>query len=309
MMKKIVSVFAMLFASACCTSLPKTETTKSRTLEAASGADAITESNAVWRDERRSRDVPVHIYAPSKTPARMPVVIFSHGIGENRDSYAYIGRALAANGFMSVHITHAGTDKAVLEKGYRKLYQATKNIENWRNRPLDVTFVLDQLSKRDDVDMSRVAVAGHSAGAFTAFGVAGLAGSNGEQMRDERVKAIVAMSMPKIEGLSYSGIRVPALNITGTCDSSIIYRTRPRDRRVPFEKATAPHQYLVTIDRVNHNTFSNTTDPHHELILRLTIAFLRGWLLDDAAARAWFDEAGREVVGSDTLVVENKWRS
>lgn len=292
----------MMFASACCTSLPAAKPKRWTTLAPNPPEYAIEESKAVWRDERRVRDVPVHIYAPQGTGRRWPVVIFSHGIGEDRDSYAYIGRALAQSGFMAVHVTHAGTDKAVLKRGYWKLYQATKDPENWKNRPADVSFVLDQLSSRSDVDMSRVAVAGHSAGAFTAFAVAGVRAPSGEGMRDGRVRVIVAMSMPKLPALSYDDIRIPALNITGTCDSSIIYRTRPRDRRVPFEMTHAEHQYLVTIDRLNHDTFSNATDPQHELITRLTVAFLRAWLLDDAAARAWFDDPGR----AGNLVLERK---
>jgi dienelactone hydrolase len=301
-MKNVALVFSMLFASACCSSLPDARPKEVTTLPALTADHGIQESSAIWRDERRSRDIPVRIYAPSGSATRWPVVIFSHGIGEDRDSYAYVGRALAENGFLAVHITHAGTDKAVLKRGYLKLYRATKDPENWRNRPLDVSFVIDKIAARPDVDMSRIAVAGHSAGAFAAFAVAGVRGPTGEGMRDDRVRVIVAMSMPKIEGLSYDDIRVPALNITGTCDSSLIYRTRPGDRRVPFDRTHAAHQYLVTIDRVNHDTFSNATDPHHDLIVRLTIAFLRAWLLDDAQSRAWFEDAGRDA----NLVLERK---
>jgi len=260
----------------------------------------------VWRDERRTRDIPVHIYSPADVEGRVPVVIFSHGIGESRDSYVYIGRALAANGFMSVHLTHAGTDKTVLDRGYWKLYQATKDPENWRNRPLDVSFAIDELSKRSDVDMSRIAVAGHSAGAFTAFAVAGVRAPTGEGGADPRVRAIVAMSMPKIPGLNYEDIRVPALNITGTCDSSIIYRTRPKDRRVPFEQTRATHQYLITIEGVNHDVFSNAEDVHHDIVVRLTIAFLRAWMFDDRDARAWFEDAGAASVGPERVVLEVK---
>jgi len=83
------------------------------------------ESTAVFHDATRARDIPVRIYTPDEA-GRHPVVLFSHGIGEDRDSYAYIGRALAQNGFVAVHITHAGMDKAVLRTGYWKLYKATK---------------------------------------------------------------------------------------------------------------------------------------------------------------------------------------
>ncbi len=305
MMKSVASLLAGFLTTACCASLPNLPQKRVNALPAPSGSHRVQESSAVWRDERRSRDVPVKIYAPVDV-ARAPVVIVSHGIGEDRDSYAYLGRALAANGFIAVHVTHAGTDKAVLRQGYRKLYQATKKAENWRDRPLDVRFVLDRLSGRDDVDLTRVAVAGHSAGAFTALALAGARPPGGESFRDSRVRVIVPMSAPRFEGISYDEIAVPALNVTGTCDSSIIYRTRPRHRRIPFEQSRGPHQVLVTIEGLNHDTFSNATDARHDLIATLTIDFLRAWLLDDRQAAAWFEDAGREAVGSERLSVERK---
>jgi pimeloyl-ACP methyl ester carboxylesterase len=306
MMKVVVVLSLVSLLSSCCVSLPRMEPKRVVALPVIFPVHDVQESSAVWRDERRSRDVPVHIYMPGGAGGPFPIVIFSHGIGEDRDSYAYIGRALASNGFIAVHLTHSGTDKAVLSRGYWKLYRATKNPENWRNRPLDVSFVIDRLIARGDVDASRIAVAGHSAGAFTAFAVAGVQGANGEKMRDERVRVIVPMSMPRIPGLSYDDTRIPALNITGTCDSSIIYRTRPEHRRIPFQESHAPHQYLATIDGVNHNTFSNAEDRHHELILTLMIDFLRAYLLDDRAALAWFDDGGTAKLADEQFALERK---
>lgn len=243
---------------------------------------------------------------------RLPIVIVSHGIGEDRDSYEYLGRALASAGFLAVHITHAGTDRAMLEKGYLHLYRAVKDPMNWVNRVLDVSFVLDQLARDPRADIDRVAVAGHSAGAFTAFAVAGLrAGDEGKgTLRDERVKVIVPISMPRMDGVvspdGYSAVDVPTLNITGTCDASLIYRTFPRHRRIPFESTTASRQYLVTIRDVNHDTFSAPSDRHHGLIATLVVDFLRAFLLGDAAAREWFDDGGLVKTDGTEMTVERK---
>lgn len=260
--------------------------------------EQVPERSEIWRDEQRGRDVPVKIYGD-----RGPVVVFSHGIGEDRDSYAYLGRALARHGFRAVHITHAGTDRAVLERGYRYLYRAVKQKENWVARPLDVSFVLDHLG------VSEAAVVGHSAGAFTAFAVSGLRMADGGTLRDPRVKVAMAMSMPRLEGVvaedGYDTIAVPLLNVTGTCDTSIIYRTFPKHRRIPFEKTHAPRQYLVTLEGVNHDTFVEE-DRRNEEIAAVTIAFLRAWMLGDADARAWFDDPGEGRVGNVRLALERK---
>ncbi len=306
MKKSVVRLFGALLMSGCCTSLPRMPQKRLTALPAAAGSHEVQESSAVWRDEKRRRDVPVKIYAPMAGAGRRPVVIVSHGVGEDRDSYAWLGRALAANDFMAVHVTHAGTDKAVLRRGYWRLYRAMKQMENWQNRPLDISFVLDRLSARQDADISRVAVVGHSAGAFTAFALAGARTPDGESYRDERVRVIVPMSMPRIDPLSYDEVRIPALNMTGTCDASILYRTRPSHRRIPFERSRGPHQYLITIEGVDHDTFSNKTDPHHDLIAMITVDFLRAWLLDDREALAWFGDGGMANVGRERLTVEGK---
>lgn len=303
-MKRFFAFAALLLTGACCTSLPHVS---GKRIEPPSFAPAfdVTESGEVWRDEARGRDVPVHIYAPaSASPA--PVVIVSHGIGEDRDSYVWLGRALAQHGFLAVHVTHAGTDRAMLERGYRHLYRATKDPRNWIARPLDVTFVLDRLAARRDADLTRVAVVGHSAGAFTAFAAGGMKLAAGGDFRDPRVKAIVPMSMPRLDGVvaerGYDAVSIPTLHMTGTCDTSLIWRTFPRHRRIPFETSSRGGQYLVTFEHVTHDTFSAVADRHHAEIARVTIAFLRAFLLGDGAARAWFDE----TAGADALTLERK---
>jgi len=309
-----------LFSFGCCTTLPKLAAKNVAFHANAPLYDRVTESRDTWRDDARQRDVPVTMYAPEGAHEKLPVVVFSHGIGEDRDSYAYLERALARAGYLAVHVTHAGTDRAVLERGYRFLYRAVKQKENWVARPRDVSFVLDQLQLRGDVDMQRVAIVGHSAGAFTAFALAAARLAPPEDRRwveahrstdlaDARVKVAVAMSMPRIDGAivegGYDAINIPVLNMTGTCDTSLIYRTFPRHRRIPFDSTHANRQYLVTMKGVNHNTFVEA-DKRNAQIAEITIAFLDAYLRDDANARAWFDDAGLGDVDDVRVSVERK---
>ncbi|MEO6260511.1 MAG: alpha/beta fold hydrolase [Thermoanaerobaculia bacterium] len=250
----------------------------------------------VWRDAARDRDVPATLYIPvSSSLAPAPVVIFSHGIGEDRDAYEYIGRGLARRGYLTVALTHFGTDKSVLKRGYLHLYRATKDPRNWENRPLDVRFAIDQLQSRKDADRQRIAVVGHSAGAFTALTVAGMRTRSPQSLEDRRVRAVVAMSTPRLDGLpegAYETLGTPVLHITGTCDNSLVFRTFPRHRRIPFEQTHATQQYLVTLEGVTHYTFSNAQDARHDEIVEITAAFLDGWLRGDAVAKSWFDDGG-----------------
>lgn len=298
-MVRLLALITGLLTNACCASLPKLP---ARELPFALRAPAhreVREQNLDLHDAQRDRDVPVRLYAPADAIGKLPVVVVSHGIGEDRESYAWLGKELARHGFLAAHVTHAGTDKAMLRRGYLHLYRAVKDPNNWIARMLDVRFVLDEMAKREDADVDRAAVVGHSAGAFTAFAVAGLRTSDGRSMRDPRVKTIVAMSMPRVDGVVGSwDVPVPVLNLTGTCDTSLIYRTFPRHRRIPFEQSRAREQFLVTIDGVNHDTFSAAADPHHPLLAALTIAFLRD--------RASLRETGTAQLLGTVIAVEAK---
>jgi predicted dienelactone hydrolase len=305
---RLLIALATFAAGACCSSLPRVPERRLPFPVSIRSEGNVEVRRFQWRDRKRSRDVPATVYVPAERSGPLPVVVFSHGIGEDRDSYAWLGEALARNGFVSVHVTHAGTDRAVLERGYRHLYRAVKQKENWVNRPLDVSFAIDSLREIPEADAHRIAVAGHSAGAFTAFAVAGLRMQEGT-LRDERVRAAIPMSMPRLDGVvpegGYDGVAVPTLNLTGTCDTSLIYRTFPRHRRIPFESAKSSQQSLVTLQGANHDSFV-VRDRHEPAIVAVTIAFLRAWLLDDRDARAWFATEGKDDVRGTALSVERK---
>ncbi len=311
-MKKLLhSSFAILHSlllSACCASLPKLPEKRAPFPSFAPELSTIDEALETFRDERRKRDVPVKIYAPANANRKLPVVVFSHGIGEDRESYAWLGRAIARHGFLVVHITHAGTDRAMLERGYRHLYRAVKEPRNWIDRPLDVSFVLDRLASRNDADLNRVAAVGHSAGAFTSLALAGMRMTGGT-LKDARVKVAIPMSMPRMDGVvppgGYDAIGIPVLNVTGTCDIGIIWRTWPKHRRIPFEQTHAANQYLVTLDGANHDSFV-IEDRHRDAIVSLTIAFLRAHLRGDDKARTWFGEPGRGEIAGVGFFVERK---
>lgn len=292
-MKRLFLILGTLLTGACCTRLPQLPAKRLALPPIAPSHDVRVERE-VLRDDERNRDVPVTMYVPDGE--KHPVVVFSHGIGEDRDSYAWLGRALAQHGYLAVHLTHAGTDRAVLERGYRHLYRAVKQRENWVNRPLDVSFVLDRLALRTDVEMHRIAAAGHSAGAFTVFALAGMKTVHGDRLGDPRVKVAIPMSMPRLDGVvapgGYDVITIPVLNLTGTCDTSLIYRTFPRHRRIPYEESRG--QSLVTLERANHDSFV-VEDRHRDDIIRMTVAFLDAWLRGDEAKKRWFAEPGTAV--------------
>lgn len=235
----------------------------------AAAQESVVTTTADLVDRSREREVPIRVYFP-RGAGRHPVVFFSHGLGESREAYVYLGEHLARSGYLAIHLTHRGSDRDLLEnEGIFAVHRAVRDRENWINRPLDVTHVIDLLERNDErvrsvaarADLSNIAVVGHSAGAFTALTLAGAIVRGTERFHDERVKAAVAMSMPKLRPVflpgAYDEIAIPVLHMTGTRDRSLIYWTFPSDRREPFESSPATPQHLVTIEGATHWTFSN----------------------------------------------------
>jgi predicted dienelactone hydrolase len=128
----------------------------------------------------KTRVIQTDIYLPqSQTPA--PVIVISHGLGSDRDSFAYLAENLASYGFAVVVPQHPGSDslqmQALLTGRSQQLFPDTELID----RPLDVTFVLDQLEQRSKSDPwlqgkingQEVGVIGQSFGGYTALVLAG----------------------------------------------------------------------------------------------------------------------------------------
>ncbi len=55
------------------------------------------QKDLVVKDEKRSREIPIRVYLPTGQAAE-PVVVFSHGLGGNREGSAFLGKHWAARG-------------------------------------------------------------------------------------------------------------------------------------------------------------------------------------------------------------------
>lgn len=312
-MARRIPVFFLLLLAACAASRPRFELPPPAPTTA-----QILETTLV--DPVRNRSLPLRIYLPAD-PAPAPLILFSHGLGNSRSGYSYLGNAWAARGYVVVFVQHTDSDDSL---PLPKLFRAAFDHAVWRNRPLDITFVLDEFgsSTADPViasvarriDMDRIGMAGHSYGAYTALVIAGglvaLEPGDRVSLADPRVDAIVALSSPLMRALTtvpaYAPIRVPILHLTGTRDSTREFATTPRHRRIPFDSITNAEQYLVTLTGARHGTFSDdgdlrTASSLHPWIAEFTSTFWDGWLKNDPAARARL-----ESLASDFAKLEHK---
>ena len=259
-----------------------------------------------WTDPARDRRLPVLIRLPDGD-APAPAVLVSHGLGGSREGLAYLGQALAGEGFLVLHIQHPGTDSGLWQGRAdisAAMAAAALDAGQALARLQDGIFALDALTRRpglrERVDASRLAVAGHSYGAWLVQHLLGQrlpGGDHGLALPDARLKAGIALSPIPPRGLSpryaFGRITQPMLHVTGTLDSGFIDGATAEDRELPFRSISGPPQALAVLAGAAHAAFADEraagprwADPaFHARTAGLAVAFLRAMLLGDVAAR------------------------
>ena len=228
-----------------------------------------------WNDPLRGRAVPVRLYLPatSEPGARIPLVVFSHGIGGSRRGYSYLGSHFAANGIASLHVQHVGSDRAIWIGNpfslVGRLHDAAQEREAI-NRVLDLHFALDRLLASEyarSIDAAHIVVAGHSYGANTALLAAGArVERDGRvlELRDPRYSAAILISAPPFYGESdpakiLKHVTVPTLHITATEDVIQIpgYYSGASDRVAVFEAIGSTRKTLAVFAGGSHSIFTD----------------------------------------------------
>ena len=235
----------------------------------------------LWTDASRQREIPVRLYWPegASPTTVVPLVVFSHGLGGTRNGYSYLGTHWASQGFASLHVQHAGSDRAVWGSG--NIFKIGGNLAaaateaNAIDRVKDVSFAITSiLASREygaSIQANAIAVAGHSYGANTALMVGGATVErDGKPMsfRDDRVKALVLISAPPFVGegdmVNVLGpIKVPTLHVTGTDDVIRVpgHFSDLADRIAVFDALRAPNKVLTVFKGATHSIFTDRTSP------------------------------------------------
>src|SRR3954454_12746369 len=235
----------------------------------------------VLHDAQRNKDIDIVVEYPSRGEGPFPVIVFSHGFGASNKNYVGLTEYWAGHGYVCIKPAHADTGKLrELMREQRREGKTvgeaiweSQNVNEWRDRARDVTFILDSFNQLEErypelkgkLDRNRIAVGGHSYGAFVAMLLAGVEpvrDGKPVQLRDPRVKAIVAMSPQGISttrGLtaeSFRNVKIPAMFMTGDNDRGATESETPEWRRTAFDNAPAGDKYFVLINGASHLSFT-----------------------------------------------------
>src|SRR6202051_1417406 len=278
----------------------------------------------VLHDDKRNKDVRVRIFYPV-IAGKYPVIIFSHGAGGSDTCCESLTHHWATYGYITLQPIHddsvvqrrsGGDENAQFPQAVR---EALKNPALWEGRPRDISFLLDSLpgwQKRvaglnGKIDTSRIGVAGHSMGAYTAEAIGGalvdLPGHPGQNFSDPRAKAILCLSPqgPGQFGLtahSFDSISLPFMGITGSLDN-LGALANPAWHKIPVKRSKPDDKYEVFIQGASHISFvtaetvNSARSSQAAAILGYTnsasLAFWDTYLKDDNAAKKFLQ--------SDTL--------
>lgn len=278
--------------------------------------------DAVWRDASRDRDLPVRIRVPEGN-GRVPVILFSHGLGGSVDAGTDWARAWSEGGFAVVHLQHPGSDASLMDGATspQQRLEALKIGMDGRqliHRTKDVSFVLDELTRRSTegrcdlsrIDLTRVGMSGHSFGAQTTQAVSGQTYPGGVSSTEHRIDAAVAFSpAPPNAGAesAFAKVNIPFFSITGSEDEVPMLRdVTAEERTLPFQYMPPGGKYLLFFEGADHADFGGNPvrgrvrrrgNQHvSEVVKRSTLEFWRSTLLGDTKSRAWLDSGGPKTL-------------
>lgn len=246
-------------------------------------------------DLSRQRLLLTDIYLP-QVRNKVPIIVISHGLGTDSSNFAYLANHLATYGFGVIVPNHS---HGLLKR--RSINEVIKTDEFY-HRPLDVKYILDELSKskfQSRLNLQEVGVFGQSFGGYTALALAG-AKLNVEEIskncdaqtlenswnmslflqcrlrawyiqnpkkkynfRDRRVKAVVAVNPFTSIVFGKAGLSQVEVPVMVVASSDDIITPAAYEQILPFSWITHTHKFLVVLFGGTH--FSTIGDGQDSL--------------------------------------------
>ncbi|WP_432835443.1 alpha/beta hydrolase family protein [Dactylosporangium sp. CA-092794] len=217
---------------------------------------------------RQGRTLRTVVWTPDHA-GRYPAILFSHGLNGTPEEFAPLLKSWAAAGFVVIAPAYPNTTRGA----------PSLDVYDVLNQPADASYVLGQVLAGPlgtHIDRTRLAAAGHSAGAITTVGLFTVA-------RDPRLRAGVILAGSGLGvGTDFSGTPAALFFVHGDADPLVSYASgKATYDLVPWAKA------MLTIPGGDHNDpYLRPESPAYGTVAQSTLEFLRLELYGDAAAKA-----------------------
>lgn len=234
-----------------------------------------------------ARPLTTNLWYPPTGSGPWPLVVFGHGFSTTPAMYRRLLQAWADAGYLVAAPVFPLTNPHA---------PGGPNESDIVNQPRDLSFVISRLladsASGDDplhglVDANRIAVAGQSDGAVTAFATA-----YEQRWQDRRIHAALVLSGAELGGSSQQLVShpPPLLAVQGTADRT----NDPANSYALFRAVHAP-KFLLVLHGSGHLAPYTTPTPALAVIERVTTAFL-----DQSLRGAPLDEV-KHAAGSATF--------
>jgi len=265
------------------------------------------------------RDVEATLFLPQPRlsnqtlPDEIPVVVISHGLGDERKSYYYLAEFLAERGFAVATLDHPGSNSVQIEQLLAGLTPELINDREFINRPADISALLDEIQRfagrrsdlRDRLNTHNVGVIGQSFGGYTALALAGATyapetlktactpqpdylnpslllqcqaiaiASEKPVLRDERVRAIIAVNPVGSSIFGPEGFRkIETPTLVLAATADTVAPALP-EQIEPFTWLETPYRYLVLVSDTTHFSVIDW-DTNSEPLIPVPAALLGG---------------------------------
>ena len=143
------------------------------------GQFKVTKQTLEIFDQKRDRLLNTDLYLPQSTNKSIPVVVVSNGLGAKKNRFRQLARHLSSYGFAVLIPDHPGSDRRRQKAFVRGLYKENFASSDYLDRPLDISYILDQLEivnqkqLNNSLNLSEVGIFGYSIGGTTALSLAG----------------------------------------------------------------------------------------------------------------------------------------
>lgn len=254
------------------------------------GTNHVQEEKWTLNDQSRARSFYVLVYKPQQLSSqKTPVIVISHGLAARPEDSEKRARYLASYGYVVAVPQHPGSDYAHTQRVLKGDSNEFVPINEFIDRPRDVTFLIDELERRNNLDfagkldLENIGVIGHSFGGYTALALAGAEidfkylqkdcdhkytyldlarlvqcralklPRNLENFKDSRVKAIVLrnpINRSLFGPMGLSKVKIPVVYFSGSYDP---LASPIYEQIYPFIWLQTPNKYLALEEGQAHS--------------------------------------------------------